>query len=571
MLSKSKFCEAHRDSSQTFLASKMLLISENPKFFSFDSLAPEGLLSPADAKAVSSNLLLHRGSLFTPVQMKERLDKFIDSILRSKPNKGDHPSHLIFKNPEPVDMSNRPTPAPQVSEAKGALADLDHVTTLKLKSNPHQIVVGGGFFLSESIFSFKEQSESPEQSDCDSDASDKSRDSEGAFIRSNPERVHNDFLEMSKDSVTLEFESLLVTEQDLKRRKKQEQQALLKKDEELEKELGQVCDRKFVVTYIGHSQTTKSDPLNMDDLIYFFDRVQDRSCFLITNTWRNRVYQFYFFVNHIFQLIKDKVARAREPAPPGRDPAAAKSRKSSCSIRPAFPVTKKTPERILSPLKQHLSRGSGEQLVRQNNLSMNKNLSSISPSHVSNGSLNAISFFNVKPETGGKTPRRRSEEKKLGSLGSLSKEGKATARLKPKTSAVDEYGVYQTQPPAAPAQPDTVTAPVQACIKKNFLLEMLEVKPVPKQTPPKTESNSNTKKKMSLKSRIRERKIKQGQSTAEHKPRPAFQEFHPNPHQFFNEQAHWKPWPGPVTQPMYRQLGGWPQSRQLFYPTQGGI
>jgi hypothetical protein len=457
--------------------------------------------------------------------MEKRLDNFIEKVLQAKQNKGDHPKQIEMEPEIPV-----PSDVEQgSSKVTGGcdMIDLEHVNTLSIKNNPHQILVGGGFFLKEPNFSFKEQSESN-----DEEESSEMEDDE-AFITIDQERVNNNFLEKSKDSITIEFESLLVTKEEIKEKKQKEILAIIKKDEELEQELGKVEDRKFIITYIGDSCVNRSDPLNMKEVVYFFDRVTERTCFLITNIWRNRVYQYYYFLRDVLPVIRQRIEKHEEIAKKKKNVNNEKkdivieSRKSSGSNKGTTSVqNKKNSENLLSPLNQNLSRKSGEQNLR-NNISINKNLSSISPSHVSNGSLNANSFFNIKGDTV-KQVRNPSGDKNINSLGSSSKEENLKLRErgvnKKKPFIMDEYGVYEDLKKKKENKPEEVE--VNKKIEEDYLLKILEIKPEEKKNNSKN-GLKNQKAKKSLKSRLKMKKIKKKHFYPK-KNWESIPKFHPN-------------------------------------------
>jgi hypothetical protein len=504
------------------------LISSNPKFFSLDSLAPSGLLTPEDKDIIRENIILYRNSQLSTAHVERNLEDFIKDVLVSEgnPEEGLSRENLtdMFREKGLSEVEKWKDQTTQ----KTSLVDVESVHTLKLNNNPHRIIIGGGFFTKEGHFSFQNVGNESEMSSKGGlSRKGSGLSGEEGFIAMDKNKVNKDFLEKSKDSISVEFESLLVTEKEAQKKKDQQQEAMRRKEDELEREVGYVSDRKFQITHISKQKMSKSEVLNMYEVVDFFDRIENRNNFLVTNLSRNRVYQFYYFVGKVLPIMRKKIQVIKE----NNVVLPETSRKSSQNAPFPPQELRKVSEPIQSPNKKNSSRNSGEQKLKQNNIFQKNNLSSISPSHLSNGSLNANSSFNLKAETQ-RNLTLNNEDKKKNIEQSESGERSRPINKKLKDKVMDEYGVgLFKDPPQMPR-----VSPANSQKPSNFLLSMLESNP--KDTPKPSATKKKKTSRPSIRTRLKNKKQQPGYNPPLWKPNiPQY-----IPQQFGQHQAFAQKW-----------------------------
>jgi hypothetical protein len=559
MLTKSQVFEKHTNPGQLFLASSFPLIVKNPDIFSLDCISPEGLLLPSDSHEVKTLIIKFKNHFGAFQTNGNQLESFIHQIEKCEVNPDESESNCVIQIRK---MNHKPQKASGGVEASvdtrrinfmkdettpnaesEAVVDFGNVQSCNIKNNPYKILIGGGFLIDKKSFSFKDTGE--KGSDESESESEDSEDEIVEFEEKN--QINNKFLEESKDSLTMEFESLLVTKKNLKIKEEKYNDELQKQKEDLNNQIGGVYERKFQITYMGNKESLKSGLMSMKELVEFFKTIKNRSCFLITNIWKNRVYQFYYFISEILPLMQAKVLTTVHQTSP--DQMFLNVKKPNSQNKQNFKKSnenqiKKTgdshknfqnaSESHQSPQIVSFSRKSGEQILKTNNLSMNKNLSSISPSHVSNGSMNGNSFFNLKGE-GLLKQRANSQKKKNLSSESFSNQNEYEKKLqiKSKQSIIYEYGLSSSSKEflmPKEFQKNKLSSSENNTKSKLNLLDMLDGKNEIKQeksrvTDKKTENKK--KKKSSIKSRLKEKKNKKKKLKKNKKSLKLIQEFHP--------------------------------------------
>ena len=440
MNQKHQIYKLHSQASHKFLAGRFPLIVANPHLFTLDCLAPEGLLLSSDSASVRE-ALKNKICFFDAIDADQRLSSFLQRIFqadgdicfKTKNSIRASPSMLIH-SPSAGESSGNPDVREERKQKKVEL-DYENVACFKIKNNPYKILVGGGFLTNL-----------PEPTETEEDKNDS-------------------------------FQKLLVTGSTLKEKEESFRDHVREENLQICEDLGNVFDRKFVVTFLGTKQVIKSGPLHTEEVVKLFSSLGNKSCFLITNIRNKRVYQYYYFVSHVLPLMKKKI----------KDEKTKKLQKKSGK--------KLRQELAVSPGKISGSRHSGEQALKQNPFVFNKNLSSIS--NVSNGSNNINSFFHSKNE-------------------GLSK--KATSSTK-KIRSNESFGIRNDSTKKSHFTQSSTRSKIG---KRGILFDQLSVKAPQMQG--KSKPSQTSKKGKSIKARLEQ---KQNRLNSEKKSLKLIQEFHP--------------------------------------------
>jgi hypothetical protein len=242
--------------------------------------------------------------------------------------------------------------------------------------------------------------------------------------------------------------------------------------------------------------------------------------------WRNRVYDSFYFIREILPLLKEKLMKFEEV---NKKPIEVKIQKNDHPSSPSVLNSQKPilvnqnsaipsnfKDKFQSPNKNSISRKSGEQSLTKQSLFVNKNLSSISPSLVSNGSINANSFFNIKRDSS--LGKKFKKESKKSSLHSLSQNQKNQEKIEEnKTSFQKCNKVINPNKKFI-----NFSSKDQLAEDKN-LLKLLEIEEDQNE---KRKESSNKKMKDSIKTRLMRKKAKQNNRNSL-KSKKLIQEFRP--------------------------------------------